>query len=98
MSIVNYGFSKQYAGSMVSDRCPLGYLLILSKPPAKVINRVDASRHIVIIITLKSVCFRFCSPKSTFLIAKIHIVAIINFLQISSFDFVGPKLFIDINQ
>ena len=27
MSIVNYGVSKHYAGSMVSDRCPLGYLL-----------------------------------------------------------------------
>ena len=26
MSIVNYGVSKHYAGSMVSDRCPLGYL------------------------------------------------------------------------
>ena len=24
--IVNYGVSKHYAGSMVSDRCPLGYL------------------------------------------------------------------------
>ena len=29
MSIVNYGVSKHYAGSMVSDRCPLGYLLIM---------------------------------------------------------------------
>ena len=27
MSIVNYGVSKHFAGSMVSDRCPLGYLL-----------------------------------------------------------------------
>ena len=26
LSIVNYGVSKHYAGSMVSDRCPLGYL------------------------------------------------------------------------
>ena len=26
MSIVNYGVSKHYTGSMVSDRCPLGYL------------------------------------------------------------------------
>ena len=28
LSIVNYGFSKHYAGSMVSDRCPLGYLFL----------------------------------------------------------------------
>ena len=28
MSIVNYGVSKHYAGSMVSDRCPLGYLFM----------------------------------------------------------------------
>ena len=26
LSIVNYGVSKHYAGSMVSDRCSLGYL------------------------------------------------------------------------
>ena len=26
MSFVNYGVSKHYAGSMVSDRCPLGDL------------------------------------------------------------------------
>ena len=26
MRIVNYGVSKHYAGSMVSDHCPLGYL------------------------------------------------------------------------
>ena len=29
MSIVNSGISKHYAGSMVSDRCPLGYLFCL---------------------------------------------------------------------
>ena len=28
MSIVNYGVSKHYAGPMVSDRCPLGYLFL----------------------------------------------------------------------
>ena len=28
-SIINYGISKQYAGSQVSDRCPLGYLCFL---------------------------------------------------------------------
>ena len=27
MSIVNSGISKHYAGSMVSDLCPLGYLM-----------------------------------------------------------------------
>ena len=27
-SIVSYGISKHYAGSMVSDRCSLGYLLL----------------------------------------------------------------------
>ena len=27
--MVNYGVSKHYAGSMVSDRCPLGFLLNL---------------------------------------------------------------------
>ena len=26
--MVNYGVSKHYAGSMVSDRCPLGYLFL----------------------------------------------------------------------
>ena len=31
LGIVNYGVSKHYAGFMVSDRCPLGYLC-LSKP------------------------------------------------------------------
>ena len=30
MSIINYGVSKHYAGSMVSDRCPLGYLFVVS--------------------------------------------------------------------
>ena len=29
MGIVNYGVSKHYAGSMVSDRCPLGYLFLI---------------------------------------------------------------------
>ena len=29
MSTVHYGISKHYAGSMVSNRCPLGYLLDL---------------------------------------------------------------------
>ena len=29
LSIINYGVSKHYAGSMVSDRCPLGYLFHL---------------------------------------------------------------------
>ena len=28
LSIINYGISKHYAGSQVSDRCPLGYLLL----------------------------------------------------------------------
>ena len=28
MSIINYCVSKHYAGSMVSDRCPLGYLSV----------------------------------------------------------------------
>ena len=30
LSIVNYGVSKHYAGSQVSDRCPLGYLFYSS--------------------------------------------------------------------
>ena len=30
LSIVNYGVSKHYAGSMVSDRCPLGYLFFFA--------------------------------------------------------------------
>ena len=29
LSIVNFGVSKHYAGSMVSDRCPLGYLFYI---------------------------------------------------------------------
>ena len=71
--------------------------LILSKPFAKVINRVNISSHRVIII---NTWFHFCfwSPKSPFLIAKIHIVAIDNFLTVDSFVFVDPKRFIDINQ
>ena len=32
LGIVNYGVSKHYAGSMVSDRCPLGYLFIKIRP------------------------------------------------------------------
>ena len=28
MIIIKYGVSKHYAGSMVSDRCPLGYLFL----------------------------------------------------------------------
>ena len=30
LSIVNYGVSKHYAGSQVSDRSPLGYLFYLN--------------------------------------------------------------------
>ena len=32
MSIVNYGVSKHFAGSQVSDRWPLGYLFTSEKP------------------------------------------------------------------
>ena len=28
--MVNYGVPKHYAGSMVSDRCPLSYLFVFS--------------------------------------------------------------------
>ena len=31
MSIINYGLSKHYAGSQVSDRCSLGYLFIIGR-------------------------------------------------------------------
>ena len=30
LSIINYGISKHYAGSQVSDRCPLGYLFLVT--------------------------------------------------------------------
>ena len=28
LNILNYGVSKHYAGSQMSDRCPLGYLFV----------------------------------------------------------------------
>ena len=31
LSIINYGISKHYASSQVSDRCPLGYLFLIWK-------------------------------------------------------------------
>ena len=46
MSIVNYGVSKHYAGSMVSDRCPLGYLFIYSERDDLMLRNAELSQEL----------------------------------------------------
>ena len=64
LSIINYGISKHYAGSLVSDRCPLGYLFkkanrILQSPPSvcpSLLLSPPKSNQIPCVSQMKGVC------------------------------------------
>ena len=79
MSILNYGVSKHYAGFMVSDRCPLGYLFQKYRRHFKILTQLKLDNNILGVITVSienSDCLLVCAEFSK----SIHIFA--NYCQI----------------